>query len=86
MKTTLIIPDPVFDDLKRQAAERGTTLSALATDLMRQGLAARPRREKLPPMPTFDGGRLLVDVANHDALYEALNAGRDKRLEGRARK
>jgi hypothetical protein len=86
MKTTLIIPDPVFDDLKRQAAKRGTTLSALATDLLRQGLATRPKREKLPPMPTFNCGRLLVDVADRDALYEALDAGRDERLYGRARK
>ena len=38
MKTTLIIPDPVFRDLKRHAAERGETLSALVTECLRQGL------------------------------------------------
>jgi uncharacterized protein (DUF433 family) len=29
-------------------------------------------RDKLPPLPTFDGGAPLVDVADRDALYEAM--------------
>jgi hypothetical protein len=86
MKTTLIIPDPVFDDLKRQAARRGTTLSALAAELLRKGLSERPKRFKLTPLPSFKGGRLLVDVADRDALYEVLDAARDKRLYGQAQK
>jgi hypothetical protein len=86
MKTTLLIPDPVFDDLKRQAAKRGTTLSALAAELLRKGLAARPKPVKLPPLPSFDGGPLLVDVADRDALYDVLDAERDARLYGIARK
>jgi hypothetical protein len=86
MKTTLLIPDPVFDALKQQAAKRGTTLSALAAELLRKGLSERPKRVKLPPLPSFKGGRLLVDVADRDALYEVLDAERDKRLYGRAQK
>jgi hypothetical protein len=42
MKTTLIIPDPVFQDLKRHAAKRGTTMSELAAELLRKGLAKHP--------------------------------------------
>jgi len=38
MKTTLIIPDPVFRNLKRRAAERNETLSALVTEYLVQGL------------------------------------------------
>ena len=81
-----MIPDPVFDDLKRQAAKRGTTLSTLATELLRKGLADRAKPAKLPPLPTFDGGRLLVDVADCDALYAVLDTDRDARLYGRVRK
>jgi hypothetical protein len=86
MKTTLLIPDPVFQDLKRQAAKRRTTLSALATELLRKGLAERPKPYKLPPLPSFDTGPLLVDVADRDALYDVLDAERDARLYGVARK
>ena len=86
MKTTLIIPDPVFRDLKRRAAERGTTLSELATELLHKGLAEKAKPIKLPPLPSFDAGPPLVDVANRDALYELLEAERDERLYGRTRK
>lgn len=87
MKTTLIIPDPVFDDLKRQAAKRGTTLSALATELLRKGLSARPKPAKLPPLPSFNmGWPPKVNVADRDALYDLLEAERDERLYGIKRK
>ncbi|HMD95802.1 MAG TPA: hypothetical protein VKM93_00520 [Terriglobia bacterium] len=80
MKTTLIIPDPVFRDLKRQAAKRGTTLSELAAELLRKGLTERPKPARLPPLPSFDAGRPLVDVSNREALYDFLEAERDERL------
>jgi len=86
MKTTLIIPDPVFDNLKREAARRRTTMSELAAELLRKGLAERAKRVKLPPLPSFKTGPLLVDVANRDTLYDVLEAERDERLYGRATK
>ena len=86
MKTTLVIPDPVFRQLKQRATERGTTLSELATELLHKGLAEKSKPFKLPPLPSFNAGTPLVDVANRDALYEVLEAERDERLYGRARK
>jgi len=86
MKTTLIIPDPVLRDLRRHAAKRGTTMSELAAELLRKGLAERPKPTHLPPLPSFNAGRLLVDVADRDTLYDVLDAERDERLYGRARK
>ena len=87
MKTTLIIPDPVFDDLKRQAAKRGTTLSALAAELLHKGLAERPKPVKLPPLPSFKmGWPPKVDIADRNALYDVLDAERDERLYGIKRK
>ena len=87
MKTTLLIPDPVFDDLKRQAAKRGTTLSALAAELLRKGLDERPKRVKLPPLPSFKmGWPPKVNIADREALYNLLDAERDERLYGIKRK
>ena len=83
MKTTLIIPDAVFRDLKRTADKRGTTISELTAELLRKGLAERPKLHHLPPLPSFKTGGLSVDVADREALYEALNAEDDARLYGR---
>lgn len=48
MKTTLIIPDNLVRELKRLAAERGQTLSAVVAEVMRRGLERRPFPEDLP--------------------------------------
>ena len=82
MKATFIIPDAVVRELKRQAAKRGTTMSELATELLRKGLSSRPKPARLPPLPSFNAGRLLVDVADRDALHDLLDAERDERLYG----
>ena len=86
MKTTLIIPDPVFRDLKQRAAKRGTTMSELAAELLRKGLSERPKPARLPPLPSFSAGRPLVDVANREALLDLLDRESDEQLYGGVRK
>jgi hypothetical protein len=75
MKTTLILPDPVAARLKQEAARRGVTMSSLVEEAVRRlldapGDVARPR---LPPLPRWDSGGALVDVADRDALDEAMD-------------
>lgn len=83
MKTSLIIPDPLYRQVKRRAAERKTTISQLVAEYLRQGLQEKPRAEKLPPLPTFDtGGPPLVNISDRNALYEVLDRERDERLYG----
>ncbi|HAK93956.1 MAG TPA: hypothetical protein DCM87_02830 [Planctomycetes bacterium] len=73
MKTTLVIDDGVFSRLKQEAARRKITMSALVESALRTFLTQRPGRgAKLPPLPSFDGGNVLVDVADRDALYRAM--------------
>jgi hypothetical protein len=72
MKTTLVIDDSIMKSLKQQAAAEGRTISELVESALRLFLAARSRRDKLPPLPTFHGGRVLVDIADRDALYRAM--------------
>ncbi len=86
MKTTLIIPDPVFRDLKQQATKRGTTMSELAAELLRKGLSERPKPARLPPLPSFSTGRPLVDIANREALFDLLDREHDEELYRQARK
>ena len=32
----------------------------------------RTGQDALPPLPTWHGGQMMVDVANRDALYRAM--------------
>lgn len=78
MKTTLSIDidDSVMLRLREEAARRGATMSALAEAGIRSILDARSPSENphetLPPLPAWNGGRELVDIANRDQLYEAM--------------
>jgi hypothetical protein len=72
MKTTLVIDDQVMARLKGEAARQGRTMSELVEAALRLLLDRKPEPEVLPKLPTFHGGELLIDVADRDALSEAL--------------
>jgi hypothetical protein len=72
MKTTLNIDDTVMAQLKREAARQGRTMSELVETALRMQFQSRRKREDLPPLPTFRSGGTLVDVADRDALYQAM--------------
>lgn len=72
MKTTLNIDDSVMVRLKREAARTGRTISELVETALRDLLRSRPERTELPPLPTFNSGGALVDIADRDALYRAM--------------
>ena len=76
MKTTLNIDDSVMQRLREEAARRGTTMSALVEAGLRRVLAqpAAPDAPagKLPPLPSWNSGGALVDIADRDALYQAM--------------
>jgi hypothetical protein len=42
MRTTISLPDPLLENAKRLAAERGITLSELLQDVLRQLLSRKP--------------------------------------------
>lgn len=72
MKTTLNIHDAVMARLRREAARRGCTMSELVESALRLFLQSRGGRPDLPPLPTFKSGGSLVDIADRDALYQAM--------------
>jgi len=72
MKTTLNIDDAVMAQLKREAARQGRTMSELVETALRT-LFRNPRTKKdVPSLPTFRSGGALVDVADREALYGAM--------------
>jgi hypothetical protein len=74
MKTTLRIDDAVFERLRREAAREGRTLSDLVEAALRLFFQVRRQRAELPPLPSFESGGALVDVADRGALYEAMES------------
>ena len=73
MKTTLRIDDRVMERLRREAARRHTTMSELVETALRLLLRTTHEPRSLPPLPSFDGGGALVDVADRDALERAMD-------------
>jgi hypothetical protein len=72
MKTTLVIDDAVMAQLRREAARRGCTMSELVESALRLLLRPRQSHPELPPLPSFKSGGHLVDIADRDALYQAM--------------
>ena len=73
MKTTLVIDDEIMRRLKAEAARRGTTISNLVESALRAMLEERVDGGfDLPPLPSFDLGKPAVDVADRDALFQAM--------------
>jgi Ribbon-helix-helix protein, copG family len=72
MKTTLNIDDTIMAELKREAARQGRTMSELVETALRLLLRSQRKRGKIPGLPKFRGGGTLVDIADRDALYQAM--------------
>ncbi len=72
MKTTLNIDDTVMDRLRRESARSGRTMSELVETALRQLLQRRSAAPELVPLPSFDSGGALVDVADREALYRVM--------------
>jgi hypothetical protein len=72
MRTTLNLDDSVMKRLKQEAAKRGSTMSELMESALRLLLGTKNALPPLPVLPGFESGGPLVDIADREALYEAM--------------
>jgi plasmid stability protein len=72
MKTTLNIDDTVMARLKQEAARQGRTMSDLVETALRMLLQSTRKPPDLPPLPTLKSGGHTVDIADREALYQAM--------------
>ena len=72
MKTTLNIDKSVMAQLKREAVRQSRTMSELVETALRQLFREQRGRPELPKLPKFKSGGTLVDIADRDALYQAM--------------
>ena len=70
MKTTLTIPDRVFAEIKREAARQQSTISSVVEAALRLYLQRGKEHPKPIELPSFDCGRLLVDISDREKLYD----------------
>jgi plasmid stability protein len=75
MRTTLNLDDDVAAQLAAEARRRGSSQSRAANDLIRAGLRAlrEPATASVYEPPTFDTGRVLLDVTDVAAALEVLD-------------
>jgi hypothetical protein len=72
MKTTLNIDESVMVRLKREAARQRRTMSELVETALRLLFQTQKSGRPLPPLPSFKSRGHLVDIADRDALYQAM--------------
>ena len=75
MKTTINLPDGLAEMTKRRAAERGCTFTSLVVEGLHHVLSEASETRRVP-LPTWGsaGDRVLVDLADPEALGSALDA------------
>jgi hypothetical protein len=75
MRTTLVIDDALFKELKRLAVEQRRTLSDVTQEALRRGLAesAPPKRAGRVRLRSFALGRPRVDLADRNQLFDVLD-------------
>ena len=78
MRTTIDIDDPILKKLKVIQTRDGRSLGRLVSDLLAQALAGEDK-EAAPQCFawTASAGALRVDLADKDAVYEALDDALD---------
>ena len=77
MRTTVDLPDELLRQARQQAAQEGTTLTALLADGLRLRLAGisagRVRRRRLPVSRVGGGLQPGIDPASNASLLDAAD-------------
>ena len=77
MRTTMNLPDALFEEVRSRAAATGRTTTSIVVEALRMFLETpppSPAGERLPAYGRPDG-RFLVDLEDRDAVWSALDEG-----------
>jgi hypothetical protein len=72
MKTTLNIDDTVLAELRQEAARQNRPMSELVETALRNLFRSQRQEVDVPPLPVFQSGGAMVDIADREALYQAM--------------
>ncbi len=79
MRTTVDIDDPILKEVKAIHAEEGRSMGAIVSELLADALARRRAASSTARQPfrwTSRKMKALVDIADKDTLYAALDVER----------
>ena len=83
MRTTVSLPEPLLENAKRRAAQRGVTLSVVIEDALRSHLSATRSTAAEPFRLYTVRGRLVNPDLNLDRISELTVADDQKAYRGR---
>ncbi|MBX9823672.1 MAG: CopG family transcriptional regulator [Xanthobacteraceae bacterium] len=77
MRTTLDIDDPILREIKAIHEREGRSMGAVVSELLAEALAGRRPTRARPPFRWISRPmKSLVDLADKEAVYAALDADR----------
>lgn len=68
------LPDSLLEAARERARAEGRTVTSLMEEALRSLLADDVQPAQAPELPTWSGGRLLVDLDDKAAVWEILDA------------
>lgn len=69
------LPDSLLEAARDRAREEGRTVTSLVEEALRNLLLDPQSRSRTAvTLPTWEGGRLLVDLDDKEAVWEILDA------------
>lgn len=76
MRTTINLPDALVEAAKTKAATEGRTFTSVLEEGLRAALAQPVPPTEAVTLPAFGepDGRLLVDLADREAIWEILDS------------
>jgi hypothetical protein len=75
VRTTLVLDEQAFAQLRQIAAEEGRTLSSVVDETLRIGIERRQSGQQTDVpnfLPAFSMGAPRVNIADRDKLYDAI--------------
>lgn len=74
-RTTLVLDDNLFKQMKKKAAEEGRSLQAVANDLIRRGLALRPQQNYRLKLQGWKAElQPGIDILDRNSLFDAMDS------------
>lgn len=68
------LPDSLLEAARGRAREEGRSVTSLVEEALRNLLEGRSQARGQRTLPTWSGGRLLIDLDDKDAVWAALDA------------
>ena len=68
------LPDSLLQAARERAASEGRSVTSLMEEALRRLLEEHSARPVPAKLPTWKGGRLLIDLEDKEALWEILDA------------